>query len=90
MTLQFVVSKLEEDKSKLEGYARKTLSAFKDKYMNLLKAMEVSPPTSPQQQLSTILPLLRQKLQLLMLLSSIDVGREKDFGGPIGRSYSEE
>jgi uncharacterized protein (DUF3084 family) len=35
------VSKLEQDKSKLEAYAKKAIANFKEKYMTLLQSVKV-------------------------------------------------
>lgn len=40
--MQGVINKLEQEKGKLELYAHRTLSSFKDKYMNALQTMKVS------------------------------------------------
>ena len=39
-TLQGTINRLEQEKGKLENYAKRTLTAFKDKYMAALQGMK--------------------------------------------------
>lgn len=86
MLRQSMINKLEQEKGKLETYARRTLSAFKDKYMAALQTMKVRLTWRPQ------------CLDCCGDMSDVDVavclssfsGREESPGGEAGPGHVEE